>query len=389
MESFISNATNLFSNNNKVGDNFDSVRLKEIYYKDLSGLDQVKSLLGLDITDYDKDSLPDSVEEKKGTDRLNPDTDYDGLPDGYEVYRGINPLKIDTDEDGVIDGRDMFPFDRYKTYSDLDIDSDGDKVGDKVENELKSNPFNYDTDNDGLPDGIDSSINGGGNSFVRLSEVPAIASKELSLSINNPIISFASNIVFIFTIFFLILLVIVFLKYWDLLKKNIDHYYHMFAESGAIGWKDEYYDLGHHGHGDHDSHTNHAGHSDHPVNESQHSQATHDSKEILVDHVQNEFTEKWNIVLKYISEENELMSRMAIVESDILLDKVLRDRGYFGQDLGEMLKNLNIEHVNDAWEAHKIRNRIAHEGMSYHVPQREARRVISMYESVFRELGVL
>jgi hypothetical protein len=56
------------------------------------------------LTDSDRDGLPDSIEVLFGSDPHKADTDGDGIPDGIEVKgRGTSPLMIDTDTDGCDD----------------------------------------------------------------------------------------------------------------------------------------------------------------------------------------------------------------------------------------------------------------------------------------------
>jgi hypothetical protein len=43
--------------------------------------------------------------------------------------------------------------------------------------------------------------------------------------------------------------------------------------------------------------------------------------------------------------------------------------------------------IDLAWEAHKVRNRIAHEGSAHSLSAREARRVIDLYDAIFKEHG--
>ncbi|MHB8914124.1 MAG: hypothetical protein ACYC4I_03920 [Minisyncoccota bacterium] len=84
--------------------------------------------------------------------------------------------------------------------------------------------------------------------------------------------------------------------------------------------------------------------------------------------------------------------RAAIIEADILLDDLLTREGYEGMGVGEKLKNAdasNFSTLQDAWEAHKVRNQIAHEGSSFDLSETLARRTIARYESVFREFNVI
>ncbi len=84
--------------------------------------------------------------------------------------------------------------------------------------------------------------------------------------------------------------------------------------------------------------------------------------------------------------------REAITEADILLDDVLSQRGYVGDSVGDKLKQVDrgdLSALDDAWEAHKIRNRIAHDGSAFELSETLAHRTIQRYEAVFREWRAL
>jgi hypothetical protein len=83
--------------------------------------------------------------------------------------------------------------------------------------------------------------------------------------------------------------------------------------------------------------------------------------------------------------------KLAIIEADIVLDETLKQKGYMGVSLGERLKSVTgtqMSTINDAWEAHKIRNRIAHDGADFVLTKRIADETISRYLRVFEELGI-
>ena len=95
----------------------------------------------------------------------------------------------------------------------------------------------------------------------------------------------------------------------------------------------------------------------------------------------------WVKVTGNVSSENESDWRLAIIEADKMLDALMSIAGFSGASLGEKL--LAVEpgemlSLNDAWEAHKYRNKIAHEP-GFVVSHYEAKRVIGLYEKVFRE----
>lgn len=97
---------------------------------------------------------------------------------------------------------------------------------------------------------------------------------------------------------------------------------------------------------------------------------------------------RWEDIMAKASSENASDWRLAILEADILLDEMVAKMGYDGENLGERLRNVEMSDFNtlsSAWEAHKVRNRIAHEGEQFILTTREVRRVIGLYEKVFRE----
>lgn len=83
--------------------------------------------------------------------------------------------------------------------------------------------------------------------------------------------------------------------------------------------------------------------------------------------------------------------KLAIIEADIILDNTLKQRGYAGNSLGERLKSIGsgqLSSLQDAWEAHKVRNRIAHEGSDFVLTQRIAEETIMRYKRVFLEFNI-
>ena len=97
---------------------------------------------------------------------------------------------------------------------------------------------------------------------------------------------------------------------------------------------------------------------------------------------------RWQKVFEHANTENPNDWRHAIIEADIMLDELLEVQGYHGDTVGDKMKQVERSDFNTidlAWEAHKVRNRIAHEGSEHDLNAREVRRVISLYEQVLRE----
>lgn len=127
-----------------------------------------------------------------------------------------------------------------------------------------------------------------------------------------------------------------------------------------------------HGHGDHGH-----GHDAHHGDGAHGNVAQHHAKD-----------SRWQTIQKHIDSHNEADWRLAIIESDILLDDMLSRMGYHGESIGEKLKSVeksDFATIDEAWEAHKIRNRIAHDGTSFKLTREDATRTVNLYKKVFEE----
>jgi hypothetical protein len=97
---------------------------------------------------------------------------------------------------------------------------------------------------------------------------------------------------------------------------------------------------------------------------------------------------RWNRIMEHANSEDEHKWRLAILEADIMLNELLDLQGYKGETMAEKMKQVprtQFNSIDDAWEAHKMRNKVAHEGVEYHIDEREKNRVIGLYTRVFRE----
>ncbi|MEK7514698.1 MAG: hypothetical protein AAB587_02650 [Patescibacteria group bacterium] len=97
---------------------------------------------------------------------------------------------------------------------------------------------------------------------------------------------------------------------------------------------------------------------------------------------------RWDKVIKFINSVNPADWKIAILEADIMLDEMLEKMGYGGETMGDKLKSVEASDfltLNSAWEAHKIRNTIAHDGTDFLLNEREAKRIVDLYKQVFDE----
>lgn len=102
--------------------------------------------------------------------------------------------------------------------------------------------------------------------------------------------------------------------------------------------------------------------------------------------------ERWEKILAYTHSNNLSDWRQAIIEADVMLEELLRTLGYVGDSVGEMLKSVDKNEFNtieDAWQAHKVRNRVAHSGGDFKLNSHETKNTIALFEKVFREFQVI
>jgi len=102
--------------------------------------------------------------------------------------------------------------------------------------------------------------------------------------------------------------------------------------------------------------------------------------------------ERWSKTLNYIFSQRSSDWKLAIIEADEMLFNLMGNLGFKGDSLGDRLKMANQENfpeLSTAWEVHTIRNRIAHEGLTFDISHHEAKRVISIYEGIFYRYGYI
>ena len=101
---------------------------------------------------------------------------------------------------------------------------------------------------------------------------------------------------------------------------------------------------------------------------------------------------RWSHVLVLIESTQESDWRQAILEADIMLDEELLERGFVGETVADKLKQIppgRLASLQDAWDAHRIRNDIAHRGSEISLDAHAAYRTISRYKNVFEEFGTI
>lgn len=101
-------------------------------------------------------------------------------------------------------------------------------------------------------------------------------------------------------------------------------------------------------------------------------------------------SERWHNVQHHMESENPNDWKLAIIEADVLLERTLEKAGYAGATIADKLKSASIRSfysIDDAWQAHRVRNQIAHGGSDFVLTQKVAKETLIMYERVFKEFG--
>ena len=99
----------------------------------------------------------------------------------------------------------------------------------------------------------------------------------------------------------------------------------------------------------------------------------------------------WERLVGMVESDNPAEWKIAVLDADKMLEALTVQLGFYGDSLGERLKNADpsrMRTLQSAWEGHKIRNAIAHEP-NHVLTKREARRAMTMFETVFREFSLV
>ncbi len=100
---------------------------------------------------------------------------------------------------------------------------------------------------------------------------------------------------------------------------------------------------------------------------------------------------RWEEILRHGDSAKEAEWKFAIIEADKLMDDTLRKAGFLGETMGERLigiKEGQLQSLQLIWEAHKIRNRLAHDS-NYFLRHAEAKKAIQLYGRALEELRVI
>lgn len=104
----------------------------------------------------------------------------------------------------------------------------------------------------------------------------------------------------------------------------------------------------------------------------------------------DKYRAKWLSIEQSLDRDNSQTAHLAVLNADKLVDQALRDRGFKGATMGERMKTAKAtwSDRNSIWEAHKLRNKIAHESDAK-VSYDAARRALAGFKRALKDLGAI
>lgn len=110
---------------------------------------------------------------------------------------------------------------------------------------------------------------------------------------------------------------------------------------------------------------------------------------IVIEDLPERRVSRWDAIKKRLDSGNSSDWKQAILEADSILDDIIKDIGYKGETFGERLSQIlpsQFKNLEEVWIAHKVRNRIAHQGTEFELTKTDAEQVIGLYEKALEEL---
>lgn len=102
----------------------------------------------------------------------------------------------------------------------------------------------------------------------------------------------------------------------------------------------------------------------------------------------DKYTERWKSAQRHCS--NKETWPLAIIDTDKILDDVLKSRRYKGKSMGErlMAAQRDLSNNDGVWFAHKLRNKLVHEE-GVKLNEKKVRDALMGFRQALRDLGAL
>lgn len=99
---------------------------------------------------------------------------------------------------------------------------------------------------------------------------------------------------------------------------------------------------------------------------------------------------RWLAIEQSLVKGDESSYHLSVLNADKLVDQAMRDLGYDGKTMGDRLKLAKDRFSNkdSIWEAHKLRNKIAHEP-DVKIKYEHARCALAGFKRALKDLGAI
>lgn len=100
---------------------------------------------------------------------------------------------------------------------------------------------------------------------------------------------------------------------------------------------------------------------------------------------------RWEEIQRHLDSVKETEWKFAIIEADKLVDDALKKAGFVGDSFADRLERVQpgqLAHLNELWDAHRLRNRVAHD-VNFFLRYTEAKHAITAYGDILKELGAI
>jgi len=102
------------------------------------------------------------------------------------------------------------------------------------------------------------------------------------------------------------------------------------------------------------------------------------------------FIKQWNTILDRLKTGNELEFKLAVIEADSLLEKILEKMKFEGETVTDKLTKVPkaiIGEIKGIEKAQEIRNSVVHDP-DYQLSLEQAKEVLNIYEKILKQLDV-
>ena len=97
---------------------------------------------------------------------------------------------------------------------------------------------------------------------------------------------------------------------------------------------------------------------------------------------------EWRKIMAKLDSGLESEYKLAVIETDNMMDESLKRMGYGGESLGERLEKVTavtLPNIEDIKKVHQLRNNIIHDP-NYRLTQEEAKKTLDVFEKAFSSL---